>query len=410
MSTLDDVIKKFPPEVQESVHAIWDSLSQAEKDNLLSLVKGIPTESALVKMLVKMSSNQLKQAFGQKSHVVIVGPANVGKSTLYNQFIHAKTDIAKVSPLPGTTRVNQTADAGLFAVVDTPGADAVGEVGEKEKDEALRAARGADFLIILFDAIQGIKKTEKEIFDELKDLKKPYVVALNKVDMVKQDAPGVISLAANHLGLDPSQVIPIVAKDGKNLDQLVVSIAVADPTIVAALGSALPEYRWKLAWRSIISAASISAAIALIPLPVIDFAPLIVNQSVMVLGIARVYNYKINLERARELVVTFGMGFLGRMLFQELSKLGGIPGWILSAAIAASTTVVMGYAAAEWFEKGQRISSETLNQLTRKITAQMVESLKSLGKRKPSREKLQQAVAESLKEITIDENRKQETE
>lgn len=410
MSTLDDVIKKFPPEVQDTVRTIWDSLSQAEKDNLLSLVKGIPTESALVKMLVKMSSNQLKQAFGQKSHVAIVGPANVGKSTLYNQFIHAKTDTAKVSPLPGTTRVNQTADAGLFAVVDTPGADAVGEVGENEKEEALQAAREADFLIILFDAIQGIKKTEKEIFDELKLLHKPYVVALNKVDMVKQDAAGVIQLAAKHLELDSTQVIPIVAKEGKNLDQLVVAIAVADPTIVAALGSALPEYRWKLAWRSIISAASISAAIALIPLPVIDFAPLIVNQSVMVLGIARVYNYKINLERARELVVTFGMGFLGRMLFQELSKLGGIPGWILSAAIAASTTVVMGYAAAEWFEKGQKISTETLNQLTRKVTAQMVESLKSLGKRKPSREKLQQAVADGLKEITIDENRKPESD
>ncbi len=410
MSTYDEVIKKFPPEVQQTIRTIWDSLSATEKDNLLNLVKGIPTESALVKMLVKMSSNQVKQAFGQKSRVVIAGPANVGKSTLYNQFIHTKTDSAKVSPLPGTTRINQSADAGLFTVVDTPGADAVGEVGEKEKEEAIRAARDADFIIILFDAIQGIKKTEKEIFDELTNLHKPYVVALNKVDMVKQDAQGVIQLTAKHLGLDPAQVIPIVAKDGKNLDQLLIAIAIAEPAIVAALGSALPEYRWKLAWRGIISAASISAAIALIPLPVIDFAPLVINQSVMVLGIARVYNYKINLERARELVVTFGLGFLGRMLFQELSKLGGIPGWILSAAIAASTTVVMGYAAAEWFEKGQKLSAETLNHLTRKVTADMIEALKSLGKRKPSREKLQQTIAKSLKEITIDEDRKSDVD
>ncbi|HRE03776.1 MAG TPA: enoyl-CoA hydratase/isomerase family protein, partial [Ilumatobacteraceae bacterium] len=34
------------------------------------------------------------------------------------------------------------------------------------------------------------------------------------------------------------------------------------------------------------------------------------------------------------------IGFLGRTLFQELSKLGGPPGWALSAAIASSTTVV----------------------------------------------------------------------
>ena len=271
-------------------------------------------------------------------------------------------------------------------MVDTPGADAVGEVGANEKLEALKAARDADFLIILFDAIQGIKKSEQEIFQELKALGKPYIVALNKVDMVRADQTGIIRLSSSHLGLDTAQMIPISAKDGKNLDQLLISIAMAEPSIVAALGSALPEYRWKLAWRSIISAASISAVIALAPIPILDFGPLLINQTVMVLGIARVYNYKINLQRARELVVTFGIAFLGRLIFQELSKFGGIPGWILSAAIAASTTVVMGYAAAEWFDKGHKLSKETLKEMTRKVTAQLVESLKSLGKRKPSRE------------------------
>jgi GTP-binding protein Era len=241
----------------------------------------------------------------------------------------------------------------------------------------------------------------------MKALGKPYIVALNKVDMVRADQTGIIRLASSNLGLDPAQVIPISAKDGKNLDQLLISIAMAEPSIVAALGSALPEYRWKLAWRSIISAASISAVIALAPLPVLDFGPLLINQTVMVLGIARVYNYKINLQRAREIVVTFGIGFLGRLVFQELSKFGGIPGWILSSAIAASTTVVMGYAAAEWFDKGQRLSKETLNAMTRKVTSQLVDSLKSLGKRKPSREKLQEVISESLKEITIEESKKE---
>ncbi len=251
------------------------------------------------------------------------------------------------------------------------------------------------------------RKTEKEIFDELTALGKPYIVALNKIDLVKSDQQGVIKLTSAHLGLEPGQVIPVTAKDGKNLDQLLISIAMAEPSIVAALGSALPEYRWKLAWRSIISAASISAVIALAPLPILDFGPLVINQSVMVLGIARVYSYKINLERAKEIVVTFGVAFLGRMIFQELSRLGGIPGWILSAAIAASTTVVMGYAAAEWFDKGQKLSKETLQEMTRKITTQLVESLKSLGKRKPSRGKLQEVISDSLKEITIEENKKE---
>lgn len=403
MATFEEILQKFPGEVQGSVRSIWDTLTPVEKENLLKLVDGVPSEASLVKLLIHQSATQVKLAFGQKSRVAIVGPANVGKSTLYNQFIQAKNDNAKVSPLPGTTRVNQTADAGLFAIVDTPGADAVGEVGDREKAEALKAAREADFLIILFDAIQGIKKTEKEIFDELTALGKPYIVALNKIDLVKGDQEGVLRLVSNNLDLKPGQVVPVTAKTGKNIDQLLISIAVTEPAIVAALGSALPDYRWKLAWRSIISAGSISGVIALAPLPVLDFGPLLINQAVMVLGIARIYNYKINIARARELVATFGMGFLGRMLFQELSKLGGVPGWILSAAIAASTTVVMGYAAAEWFDKGEKISAERLNQLTRKVTDQVIVSLKGLGKKKPTREQFQEAVAESLKEITIED-------
>jgi len=48
--------------------------------------------------------------------------------------------------------------------------------------------------------------------------------------------------------------------------------------IMAALGKAHPQYRWQLAWRTIASAASVSAVIALAPLPVIDFVPLIATQ------------------------------------------------------------------------------------------------------------------------------------
>ena len=403
MTTYEEIIQKFPVEVQSTVQTVWNSLSPTEKENLLKMVDGVPSEASLVKILIRLSAAQLKQAFGQKSRVAIVGPANVGKSTLYNHFIHSKADIAKVSPLPGTTRVNQEADAGLFAVIDTPGADAVGEVGEKEKNEALSAGKEADFLIILFDAIQGIKKTEKEIFDDLAGLGKPYIVALNKIDLVKGDQEGVLRLVANNLGLEPGQVIPVTAKTGKNIDQLLIGIAIAEPAIVSALGRALPEYRWQLAWRSIVSASSISGGIALLPLPLLDFGPLIVNQAIMVMGIARIYNYDINLERARELVATFGIGFLGRMIFQELSKLGGIPGWVLSAAIASSTTVVMGYAAVQWFEKGEKLSSESLNRLTHKVTDQMLDSLKKLGKKRPSQKRFQEAVVESLKEITIED-------
>jgi small GTP-binding protein len=406
MTLFDDILTQFPPDVQATVRSIWEALGPSEKASFQSLVVGFPSDTNLVKLLVKLSTAQIRQAFGNKHRVVIVGPTNVGKSTLYNLLVQNKRDLAVVGPLPGTTTENQQADAALFTVVDTPGVDAVGIVGEQEKNLALSASVDADFLVLVFDAIQGIKKTEQELFNELSALKKPFVVVLNKIDLVpRKDLQAVISSAALNLGLEPDQIVPIIAKDGKNLGKVLLAVAATEPEMVAALGQALPEYRWQLAWQTIVRSASISAAIALVPLPVIDFVPLVVIQSIMVVSIARIYTYKITPQRASELVATFGIGFLGRSIFQELSKLGGLPGWLLSAAIASSTTVVMGYAAVRWFEKGEKLSAEALKKLTQGMTTTLLNTLKNLGKRKPSQKGLQEQITLALENSPLAESR-----
>ena len=407
MSQIDEFLDLFPQDVQDTVRTVWNALGSNEQNRFLGLISAIPTDAGLIKGLVKLSTSQVRQTFGRKHAVAILGPANVGKSTLYNQLVRSKQDSAEVGPLPGTTTENRQADAGLFTVVDTPGTDAVGSLGEYEHALALQAAEQADFLILVYDAIQGIKRTELELFHELAALKKPFIVVLNKIDLVKQkDLNGVLSQAAANLGLEPEQVIAVAAKDGKNLAKVLLAIAATEPEMVAALGQALPEYRWQLAWHSIVRAASISAAVALAPLPVIDFIPLVITQSFMVLSIARIYNYRITPQRATELVTTFGLGFLARTIFQELARLEGIPGWLLSAAIASSTTVVMGYAAVQWFEKGQKLSSETLKKLTKVLTGSMLDTLKSLGKRKPNRKELEARISGSLQESPLAESPK----
>lgn len=406
MPTFRELLNSLPSDTQELLRMVWETIPPGERKNLQNVFSGFPTETNLMRLLLNLSLVEFRMAFGKKRRVTILGPANVGKSTLYNQFVQAKADRAAVSPLPGTTTVNQIADAGLFGVIDTPGMDAIGEIGDKERNLALSAAEDADFLIIMFDAIQGIKKTELELFEELRALGKPYIIVLNKVDLVRKDLQKVIEHTASNLKISTEQVIPISAKSGKNIDRVLAAIAVTEPEIVAALGRAMPAYRWQLAWRAIVSAASVSAVIALTPLPFVDFAPLIVTQSVMVLGIARIYNYEITLSRARELVATFGLGFLGRTLFQEISKFGGVPGWLLSAAIASSTTVAMGYAAANWFEKGERLSGDRLKAITKALTTSMLQSLKSLGKRKPSREALQESIAKVLNESSLSDSPK----
>jgi small GTP-binding protein len=403
---IDDFIRRFPPDVQDTIRMVWDSLGASEQASFTSLISSLPNDPRLIKNLVKRSTVQFRQAFGSKHSVAIIGPANVGKSTLYNQLIHNKTDLAEVGPLPGTTHVNQPADAGLFTVVDTPGADAVGVGGDLERQLSFSAAQQADFLVLVFDAIQGIKKGEKALFEDLSQLKKPYIVLMNKMDLVEPKLKdSLIERAADNLNLRSDQIIPVVAKDGKNLSRILLAIAAAEPEMVAALGEALPEYRWQLAWRSIISAASISAAIALAPLPVIDFIPLVITQSVMVMGIARVYNIKTTPRVATELVTTFGLGLLARTLFRELSRFGGVPGWLLGAAIASATTMVMGYAAIVWFEKGQKLSPGSINKLTREFTNYFLDVLKSFGKHKPDKDELYARISKSLEDSPLADSR-----
>lgn len=318
--------------------------------------------------------------------------------------MHAKQNKAEVGPLPGTTKVNQEADTGLFSLIDTPGADAIGESGELERQAAFEAADYADFLIILFDAVQGIKRTELDLYHEIKALKKPYIVVINKCDLIKKyQLASVLKKAAASLGLPQEQVIGIVAKDGKNLERIIAAMANMEPEICAALGSALPAYRWRLAWQAMSSAAAASGLIGLLPLPFADFFPLLLTQTVMIIAIARIYDYDITFKRAREIIATFGIGFLGRTLFYELSKFVGVPGWLLAAAVAASTTMAMGYAAVTWFEKGERVTDEGLKHISTSMTNYLISALKNRFKTKPSQDFLKQEINEALNSYPVKE-------
>jgi uncharacterized protein (DUF697 family) len=177
------------------------------------------------------------------------------------------------------------------------------------------------------------------------------------------------------------------------------AVAKSEPGIVAALGAALPAYRWDLTQVIIGRAASTAAAIAVTPLPFLDFIPLVGVQATMVLGIARIYKQKMTLARARELILTFGLGFLGRTLFYELSKLGGPPGWLVSAAVAAGTTAAIGYAVMIWFERGIKLSNESIKRISGIVGEVLIERLRALGGRRPSRVKLQDRVRQALEEI-----------
>jgi small GTP-binding protein len=413
LPNLADPLHDVPGPARPVVRQIRSTLPVDRQRELDALLSQLPSSVRPLKDIIGLVTEPWKPILATKQRIAVVGPANVGKSTLYNQLITRKEDRAAVSPVPGTTRVAQEADAGLFSVVDTPGVDAAGEVGEQERKIAFASAATADFLVIVFDAIQGVRRSERDLFDSLVALGKPFIVVLNKIDLVaKADRDAVIKSAAKGLRLEPSQIIDTVATEGTNVGRVILAVAKAEPGLLAALAEALPEYRSKLAWGRIVPAAAAAATIALVPLPLADVIPLLAIQTGLVLSISRIYGFQINAVRARELIATFGVAMIARTTFQQLSKLGGVPGWLLSSAIATSTTVAIGYAAMAWFAHGERPTRDVLRKQTSEISLYLRGRLADLGRRKPNGGTLKQRVTQALqdmprelqpKEITTDQ-------
>lgn len=400
MTNLDQLVDGFPEPAQEAIAQIWSAVPPESRGEFQGLIDQLPGTVKPLKDILGFVWDQYRPVFGNKRSIAIVGPANVGKSTLYNQLITRKRDQAEVSPVPGTTRENQEADAGLFTLIDTPGADAVGEVGERERQIALAAARQADFLVIIFEATRGIKRYERDLFETLLAYDKPFVVLLNKIDLVDKKARDeVLEAAARNLRLEPAQIIDTVATEGTNVGRVILAIVKFEPELLAAIAEALPEYRARLSWQRILPAASAAGVVGLIPLPFVDLIPLLGIQTGLVLSIARIYGFKINAARAKELIATFGIGMIARTVYQQLSKLLGAPGWALSASIAAATTVVIGYAAMIWFAHGQRPSQEAMKTMVSGVATHLRDRLLRLGKKRPDKAALRDHLSEALKDL-----------
>ena len=398
--SIEQLVDDFPEPVQDAVAQIWSALPSESRSEFQGVVNQLPESVRPLKDVLDFVLDQYKPVFGDKRSIAIVGPANVGKSTLYNQLISRKEDQAEVGPIPGTTRENQTADTGLFTIMDTPGADAVGEVGERERHIALQAAGAADFLVIMFEATRGIKRYEKDLFDTLVALDKPFVVVLNKIDLIPQKSHDeVVASAARNLRLEPDQVIETIASEGTNVGQVILAIVKFEPQLLAAIAEALPEYRSRLSWQRILPAASAAGAVGLIPLPFVDLLPLLGIQTGLVLSLARIYGFRITLGRAKELIATFGLGMIARTVYQQLSKVLGVPGWVLSASIAAATTVAIGYAAMVWFARGERPTQDALKKMVSEVASYLRDQLLGLGKRKPSQETLRQRISQALQDL-----------
>lgn len=159
--------------------------------------------------------------------VVLLGRVNVGKSTLFNKLIGQRK--ALESKIAGTTRdYNQGVvnwNNTSFKLIDTGGyvdyrtTDAV---TQETLQFAENQARTADLVVLIMDFKNGFTPFDQELLTRIKKINKHLVVAINKVDKIKNRDASILEFSA--LGIDDLVAISAVSGGGTgNLLDLIVS-------------------------------------------------------------------------------------------------------------------------------------------------------------------------------------------
>ena len=318
-----------------------------------STLAGIPSNLAMLRKF--MSSVNWKYAQEEiagelRRKVAIIGLANSGKSTLFNT-LQGKY-VSPVSPIEGTTTNNIRGNFGPFTLIDTPG-----HIPEMQQEAIAEAA----VVIYLLDAGEGMRPRDYQMVEQLTKMEKPFVVTLNKCDLIGDMADEAAARAAARLKVQ--DVIPISARDGANVsEELIPALINASPDAAIVLGRQLPQFRREAANKLVRSATLVSLAAGLEPIPLVDIPILLGNQIRLVLRIAAVYGEPMTAQHMRELVTTIASGLLMRYVAEEAAKAMPFGGDLVAGAIAAAGTWAIGQVAIEYFESGKKLSRSQINE------------------------------------------------
>ena len=154
--------------------------------------------------------------------VSIVGRPNVGKSTLMNNVVGEK--IAIMSDKPQTTRNTiqavYTDEEAQVVFLDTPGIHKPkNKLGEFMVKSATDAFKNVDLVLFVVDESKKIGPGDRKIIDDLKNIKTPVVLVLNKIDQLNEEELFDLMKMYNAEGVF-EQIVPISALNGRNINEL----------------------------------------------------------------------------------------------------------------------------------------------------------------------------------------------
>jgi small GTP-binding protein len=326
----------------------------------VSTLRNLPANIGMVQSLMKAVNWQMAQQEvleNLNSTIVIVGQPNTGKSTLFNT-LKGKV-LSPASSQAGNTRTLVRTDFGPFTLVDTPGH--LSDVMESGMEQA-------SVIVFLIDASKGLRAEDRQLYDAIKRVGKPTIVAVNKVDELKNGQSGDNFATEVAVALDAPGVIPISAKTGENVaEELIPVVIEASPDAALAIGRELPNFRREAAQKIIRNATLVSLAAGLEPIPFIDIPILLGAQIRLVLRIATLYGEQLDSadakKYARELIATIAGGLGLRYAAQQVAKVVPFGGDFVAGAIAAAATWSIGQVAQEYYEGNKQINPKRLQEL-----------------------------------------------
>lgn len=155
--------------------------------------------------------------------VTLIGRPNVGKSTLMNRLIGQKIAITSNKPQTTRNRIQTvlTLEEGQIVFVDTPGIHkAKNKLGDYMVNVAERTLKEVDVILWLVEPSNFIGAGERHIIEQLKKVKTPVILVINKTDTLKKDEV-LPFIDTYRKELDFDEIVPVSALKGDNTDTLI---------------------------------------------------------------------------------------------------------------------------------------------------------------------------------------------
>lgn len=123
----------------------------------------------------------------ERVHIGFFGLRNAGKSSVVNAV--TGQSLSLVSETKGTTtdpvqKAMELLPIGPVVIIDTPGIDDVGTLGEMRVKRALQVLDKTDIAILVVDADKGLQQADQELLKLFEEKKIPHITVYNKSDLL----------------------------------------------------------------------------------------------------------------------------------------------------------------------------------------------------------------------------------